>query len=130
MKTGFISINNNVFSTLLALSEEEQSRGLMFIEPPAPNMVFIYNKPGINKFWMKNTPSPLDIIFCYKNKISQIHYGEPYSTQIIGDEDLSDLIVEVPHGTVSKLGIKIGDSIDLFNPSFNDLESEFFKKRG
>lgn len=64
MKTGYVYIDNNVFTTLLAISEHEQAQGLMHIEPPTPVMSFVYDRPKINKFWMANTPAPLDIVFC------------------------------------------------------------------
>lgn len=115
MRTGYVYIGDNVFSTLLAISEDEQRVGLMGHGWPPPTMTFIYDKPQINKFWMKNTPSALDIIFCYKNKVSQICYGEPYSTSIIGDDKLSDLVIELPFGTVDSYGIKIGAIAGLLN---------------
>lgn len=113
MKRGFISIGNNVIESLFALSENEQAKGLMFQEPPIPNMSFLYTEPKINKFWMQNTPAPLDIIFCFKNKISQIHRGEPFSTSIIGADELSDLVIEVPYGFCKKMGIKIGYPVKI-----------------
>lgn len=113
MKEGYVCISNNVISTLLAVSELEQSVGLMQQPWPPPVMSFVYDTPKVNKFWMHNTPSPLDIVFCCKGKVTQICYGEPYSTSMIGNNDFSDLVIEFPHGEVDKLGIKIGQSVDL-----------------
>lgn len=113
MREGYIYLGDNVFSSLLAISEEEQARGLMYVEPPTPVMSFVYDNPKVSKFWMKSTPSPLDIIFCHAGKISQICYGEPYSTRMIGSEKISDLVIELPHGTVDTLGLKIGQIAGL-----------------
>jgi uncharacterized protein len=113
MKSGIIYIDENVFSSLLAVSFEEQAQGLMYQKWPPPNMAFLYNRPKVNKFWMKNTPSPLDIIFSHKGKVNQICRGEPFSTSAIGGEELSDLIIELPYGSVNKFGIKLGSSIGL-----------------
>lgn len=121
MKEGYVFIGNNVFSTLLAVSELEQAKGLMGQKFPPPVMTFVYNTPKVNKFWMKNTPSPLDIIFCHNNKISQICYGEPYSTAIIGDNKLSDLVIELPHGTVDKSNIKYFQSAGLIAPTLEEI---------
>jgi uncharacterized protein len=121
MKEGFIHLGEKVFPTLLAISQEEQAKGLMYAAWPPPVMSFIYIKPQINKFWMKNTPSPLDIVFCYNNKITQIHKGDPYSTSQIGDDSLSDLIIELPFGTISKSGIKLLSRAGLVHPSVEDL---------
>ena len=108
MKEGYIFIDNLVMPALFAISDVEQNQGLMFRKPPVPNMAFLYKFPQVNKFWMKSTPAPLDIIFCHNGKISQICYGEPYSTRIIGNEELSDLVIELPAGTVEKNKIRLG----------------------
>jgi hypothetical protein len=113
VKSGYVFINNNVFHSLLAESEQEQEHGLMHESWPPPIMSFIYKYPKINKFWMHQTPSPLDIVFCRNGKVIDICYGEPLSTKIIGPNDLSDLIIEFPHGTVASTDIKIGQDVGL-----------------
>lgn len=111
MKTGFLYINDIIFETLIAVSEDEQQRGLMYVEWLPPNMAFPYKYASVNKFWMRDTLSPLDIIFCHAGKITQIHAGTPYSTELIGNNSLSDLVIELPYGTVESSNIKIGDSV-------------------
>lgn len=108
-----VVLGNNEFETLVARTEEEQARGLMFVEYPPPVMSFVYSSPRVNRFWMKQTPSPLDIVFSLNGKITAIYKGEPFSTKLIGDYAESDLIVELPFGTCAKLGIKSGDNIFL-----------------
>jgi uncharacterized membrane protein (UPF0127 family) len=121
MEQGIVCIAQNLFDVLIAISMEEQAQGLMYIEPPAPNMVFAYPEPKINKFWMARTPSPLDIVFCCQGKVSQLHVGQPYSTAIIGDDKPSDLIIEFPQGMVDKCGIKIGHTVELVKPTTTEL---------
>lgn len=106
--SSFIKINDHIFPTLLAQTKREQERGLMGVKWPPPIMSFVYGQPCINKFWMSNTVSPLDIIFSLNGKITQIHKGEPYSTRIIGLDELSDLVIEMPYGSCQKFGIGIG----------------------
>ncbi len=113
MENGYVFINNVVFETLLARSMEEQSQGLMYVKPPVPTMTFVYSAPQVNKFWMANTPAPLDIIFCHGGEVVQICKGEPYSTSVIGDDRLTDLVIELPHGTVESSGIKLGHKVGL-----------------
>ena len=112
MKSGFIFINESVFPTLLALSEREQERGLMFQPWKPPNMCFLYKAPRVCKFWMKNTPSPLDIVFCCNGSVVEICKGEPFSTKLIGSQ-ISDLVIELPYGTVTKLGTTVGSRAGL-----------------
>lgn len=122
MKEGYIYIESSIFPTLLAISDVEQERGLMHVSWPPPVMTFVYESPKINKFWMHNTPSPLDIVFCLDGKITQICKGEPFSTEIIGGNKYSDLVIEFPIGTMSALNIKLGHSVGLIKPSLAELK--------
>jgi len=122
MKTGILAVADILFETLLALSYKEQQQGLMYVKPPTPVMSFVYATPQINKFWMANTPAPLDIVFCHNNKITQICQGQPFSTSPIGADQLSNLIVEFPAGTVKSSNLKLGQSIELIKPNFVELK--------
>ena len=122
MENGYIYVHNQIFPTLLAISEDEQAQGLMGREWPPPVMSFIYTEPKFNRFWMKNTPSPLDIVFCHAGKITQICHGEPYSTAMIGDYRLSDLVIEFPQGTVAAAGIKLNHDVGLVKPTSEELK--------
>lgn len=113
MDIGTIKIGPYKIKTLLAITQAEQEKGLMYVEPPAPAMSFVYSHGKINKFWMSNTKAPLDIIFCYKGKIAQICEGQPYSTKLIGENELSDLVLEMPLGTAATMGLKVGDNIEM-----------------
>ena len=113
MKSGYFFINENILPCLFAISQEEQTRGLMNVEAPVPNMLFINKIAKINKFWMKDTPSELDIIFCKNGKIVEICRGEPNSTKIVGPDSLTDLVIELPYGTAKSLNISPGDSVGV-----------------
>lgn len=128
MESGYIHVADNIFPTLLAISEEEQMTGLMGQEWPPPVMSFIYTQPKITQFWMKNTPSPLDIVFSHNGVITQICKGEPYSTSLIGDYRLSDLVIEFPFGTVVPAGIKLGHKVGLVKPTAAELKKIIAEK--
>jgi uncharacterized membrane protein (UPF0127 family) len=128
MESGFISLQEKIFPTLLAISEQEQAKGLMHQSWPPPIMSFVYPIAKVSHFWMKNTPSPLDIVFCHKGKISQICKGEPYSTALIGANEFSDLVVEFPYGTVIDNNIKLGNKIDIIKPTKEELKKIFAQK--
>jgi len=115
MKNGIIKTRNNEFSVLLAISAEEQEKGLMGAKWPPPSMAFVYPEAKFNSFWMKNTPSPLDIVFCLNGKITKICKGEPFSTQVING-GFSDLVVEFPYGTCKDYGLTEGSDINLMSP--------------
>ncbi len=128
MEQGTLSIHDKTFGVLLAISELEQARGLMRVPPPVPNMAFIYDSPRVSKFWMANTPAPLDIIFCHAGVVTQICKGEPYSTSLIGDDRISDLIVELPYGTAAQAGIRAGHKVGLVKPTVDELRKIIAEK--
>lgn len=118
-----VSIKGQVFQTKVAITEAEQRQGLMFQKWPPPIMVFPYNTAGYRRFWMKNTISPLDIIFCKANQVIGIFNGEPMSTKLVGPNEPSDLVVELPAGTANHLGLQIGDYIG-YSPTHETIAKQ------
>jgi uncharacterized protein len=108
-----IKIGDNIFDVLVAVSIEEQERGLMGRDEPLPSMIFPYPLPRLNSFWMKGVKAPLDIVFCLRGKVSSIWHGEPHSTRVLGGHEPSDLVIELPADTCKTRGIKPGDPITL-----------------
>jgi len=108
--TDQIIINGKAIVASVAITYEEQARGLMFQKDPQP-MVFVYAVPSYNQMWMKNCPVGLDMVFALRGKVVGVRSGLPHSTALIGVESLSDLIVELPAGQAKTLGIKSGDVI-------------------
>ena len=113
LKADMIVIGDNEFTTIVAVTSREHEQGLMFKAWPPPIMSFPYERAMVRKFWMKNTPSPLDIIFCRDNVVLGVYDGEPESLRCVGSNEPSDLIVELPRGMAAELNIKAGDSVKL-----------------
>ncbi len=111
----YLKIGNLVFPTLVAQTPEEQAKGLMGKAWPPPIMSFIYKQASFNKYWMKNTPSPLDIVFCFNNKIISIAKGEPHSTAMVGPDVPTNLVLEFPYGTCKKYNIIAGSEVKLIS---------------
>lgn len=107
----FIQIGQHIFPTVLAITPEEHCRGLMFVKDSAPIMSFIYAQSSVNKMWMKNTFIPLDILFCRAGKIVAIGYGQPHSEDLIGPDQETDLVVELPAGMAQKFNITAGQAV-------------------
>jgi uncharacterized membrane protein (UPF0127 family) len=124
-KVSKIKINNNIFNTLVAITEDEHVQGLMYIEPPAPIMSFPYKNAKVRKFWMKNTKAPLDILFCNNNKIIDIYAGIPYSLDLVGPDVPVDLVIEMPKGfcktnnIIKDSDVKLIYGIDSLSKWFN-----------
>jgi uncharacterized membrane protein (UPF0127 family) len=113
MRTQNISIKGRVFSALVAETPTEQQTGLMWREWPPPPMIFPYKNASMIKFWMKNTISPLDIIFCKAGKVVGVFAGQPLSTTLVGPNETSDLVIELPAGTAGSIGLQIGDYVGI-----------------
>ena len=108
-----VIIAGKEFHTLVAMTEEEQVQGLMWKPWPPPIMAFPFDSMEKRSFWMKNTISPLDIIFCQAGKIIGIYSGEPFSKDFLGPNEPSDLVIEFPAGTAKANNFSIGDSVKL-----------------
>lgn len=118
-----VSIKGQVFPTKVAITESEQRIGLMYQEWPPPIMVFPYNVAAPRRFWMKNTISPLDIVFCKANHVVGIFKGEPMSTKLVGPNENSDMVVELPAGTAERLGLEIGDYVG-YSPTMETMAKQ------
>jgi len=108
-----IVLGDQKLPTLVAITEDEQVRGLMYKTWPPPAMSFPFKHPKVTKFWMRNTISPLDIVFCRGSKVISIANGEPLSLKLVGPDEPSDLVVELPRGSAKRLGINAGSFVDL-----------------
>src|SRR5690348_6522793 len=106
-------IANKSFPIKIAISQEEQQKGLMHEKWPPPMMAFLYKDSSIRNFWMKDTPSPLDIVFASNNKIIRIENGKPYSLKKISSVVPCDLVLEFPKGTCKNLSVGMGDSFEI-----------------
>ena len=92
-------INNNPFNLYIALTEYEIQKGLMFIKElnETSGMIFIFDKPQVKHFWMKNT---------FIHKCAQPLDETPISSKIP-----VKYIIELNCGIVDTYNIKIGDTI-------------------
>ncbi len=104
------------FRVELALTSEEQARGLMFRTAMAQDegMIFPMNPPRNAAFWMKNTVIPLDIIFIgVDGRISNIAANaEPYSEMPLPSEGMVKGVLELSGGRAAELGIVPGDRVE------------------
>ena len=103
------------FAIELALTREEQARGLMHRTSLAENagMLFYTGVERPHSFWMKNTLIPLDIIFVkLDGTIHHIHANAiPKDLTSIPSNGNVGAVLEINGGLSEKLGIKPGDKI-------------------
>jgi uncharacterized membrane protein (UPF0127 family) len=108
------------FTVETAKTEEEQQRGLMFRTGIAPNAGMLFapyppdgGGPKEASFWMKNTPSPLDIIFIRADgTIATIAENTvPFSETPIPSGEPVAAVLEINGGRSAELGIAQGDKV-------------------
>lgn len=103
------------FNVWVAQSAEEFSRGLMYVRRLESDggMLFAMQAEREISMWMRNTVIPLDLLFAdASGRIFTIHENaEPLSLAHRSSEGLASAVLELPGGTVARLGIAIGDRI-------------------
>lgn len=101
------------FKVELAETQPQQAQGLMYRRQLAPDagMLFIYSKPQVAAFWMKNTFIPLDMLFIAADgRIVHIHpNATPQSEATITTPQLVKAVLEINGGLAARLGIRVGD---------------------
>lgn len=99
----------------LARDLPEQRRGLMHRRHMASDfgMLFIYDTPSPQSFWMKNTYLPLDILFIDDDlRIESIvHEATPLSTTPRASKGPAQYVLELRAGQSKKQGIRVGDRV-------------------
>ena len=111
----------HVFAVEMAVTPEEQSKGLMFRKelPEGQGMLFDFHREQEATFWMKNTYVPLDMIFIRADgRIHRIAANTtPLSEALVTSGGPVRAVLEVVAGTARKLGIVPGDRVA--HPIFN-----------
>lgn len=104
------------FIVELAETPEDRARGLMFREtlPLDRGMLFNYRSTRRVSMWMKNTLIPLDMLFIdRKGVITTIRERAiPHSLVAIPSRGKVLSVLELPGGTVDRLGIQLGDVVE------------------
>jgi uncharacterized membrane protein (UPF0127 family) len=101
----------------LALDDPTREKGLMYRDHlgKAEGMLFVFENPQPMRFWMKNTRIPLDIgYFGTDGRLKEVHRGQPFDLSGMPSKFQSlQFVIELNAGEYQRLGIKIGDRIDL-----------------
>jgi uncharacterized membrane protein (UPF0127 family) len=107
------------FKVELAVTPEEQSRGLMFRKDLASDagMLFVNKSDELRSFWMKNTYIPLDILFINSsNEVKHIHYGaKPLDETSIHSQYPVQYVLEVNAGKARKCNIRQGTKMSILH---------------
>lgn len=101
----------------LALTTAEQQRGLMFRESLEEDhgMLFLFERPKKQGFWMQNTQLPLDIGYLdASGKLLEVHKLFPFDETPVASRSTDILIaVETNRGWYAENGISPGAQLDM-----------------
>ncbi len=99
----------------IADDEAERERGLMYRPPLADDrgMLFEFPDSAERSFWMRNTPSSLDIIYIDPTGtiVSIARHATPYSEAQLPSNGAANGVLEVRAGLTEQIGAKPGDRI-------------------
>jgi uncharacterized membrane protein (UPF0127 family) len=101
------------FKIEIADTPESMKTGLMYRDSLGidEGMLFVYDKPDILSFWMKNTYLPLDIIFIGSDStiVSMAQRTTPYNEQAVDSKSPSQFALEVNAGVAAKFNLQLGN---------------------
>lgn len=104
----------------LARTNEQQAYGLMFKRalPRGQGMLFLFDTPREEAFWMKHTFIPLDILFLHDDGriVKLVANAEPEDLTPILSEVPVSAVLEIGGGEAKAQGIVPGDKVVLQKP--------------
>ena len=101
----------------IAILPPELERGLMERKDLGPNdgMIFIFDVPQQLNFWMKDTPTPLDIGYLAPDgRLAEIYPLLPFDEQTVSSRNRQlQFALEMRQGWFSENSVRAGDRLDL-----------------
>jgi uncharacterized membrane protein (UPF0127 family) len=105
------------FQVWIAADDASRTRGLMHVRtlPADRGMLFLFERPQLAAFWMKDTYLSLDMIFIGPDAIvvNVAENTRPLSLEPIESAGPVTAVLEVPAGTARRIGLRPGDRIPL-----------------
>ena len=103
------------FNVEIADNNETRSKGFMWREniPDGTGMLFVWKKEAYRNFWMKNTPTSLDILFFDGDGkfLNVVEKTKPFSLDNIQSSEPSQYVLELMAGSAKIYNIYSGSQI-------------------
>jgi len=106
---------------LLEVADEphEQAKGLQHRAPlpPLRGMWFPFRSDLLLRFWMHQTPSPLDMLFINDGRVIAIAANATPCARLpcksYGPDQPGDAVIELAAGEAERLGITVGTAVQI-----------------
>jgi uncharacterized membrane protein (UPF0127 family) len=115
-----VVIGSHSWKVLIAETEDEKEKGLSNRSDIADDqgMLFVYSRPQILEFCMRDCRHPLDIIFISSDlrvlRICEMQVEEDMEGRVIySSKQPASYALEIKGGTAAKKGISEGDDVRL-----------------
>ncbi len=125
--TAEVEIGGQMIQLEVARTAEQQAKGLMY-RPALPDdrgMLFPFEPPRSVRFWMENTPAPLDMVFLLNGEVKAIVANVPPCTTrpcpTYGSGTSVNQVIELRAGRAAELGLRAGDRVTI---RFFDAEAQ------
>ncbi len=120
LQTRTVLLKNIPISVTLAQTNAEITKGLGGKSRLKENegMLFVFSKPDVYKFWMKDMKFSIDIVWIENNKVVFIHKSvspDTYPTTFSPTQP-AGLVLELPGGFCDTHGVSVGDSFSYAPP--------------
>jgi hypothetical protein len=105
------------FRVEVAVTSSEHERGLMYRQQldADAGMLFVFNEPRVQVFWMKNTFIPLDMLFIGADRriVGIVENAVPETTSARQVGLPSQYVLEIGGGLSGRLGIRSGQTVEF-----------------
>ena len=112
-----IEVGGKTVRMQLAIQPREMEQGLMFRRDLGRNdgMIFLYERPQQMGFWMRNTPTPLDIgFFNSEGVLEEVYPMYPFDERAVQSRgDQMRFALEMNQGWYRENGVRVGAKLDL-----------------
>ena len=114
----------HAFRVWVAATEPRRQQGLMWVRELKRNhgMLFVFDRPQLVSFWMKNTFIPLDMLFIAPDgRVIRIAANTtPQSLAPVASLGVVKGVLELAGGTAARLGLAVGDRVR--HPAFTQRQ--------
>ena len=112
------------YSVELALTPDDQARGLMFREslPERSGMLFIFPETAPHHFWMKNTMIPLDMVWMDETGTVLFVSADTPPCKAdpcpnYGPDAPARMVLEIAGGKAKRENVAVGSKLELIGVS-------------